>query len=988
MLILLLPMTLMSQSFHTISIDGNNDFNTTNEKFNTTRTALSAYVTWDKNFIYVAYSGTTPWGGPITDNTRIIHIYIDTDPQVVPTNGTGTVNGEAWRWAATLPFTANYHYAFKTVDNTETKRKYNGGGWGDATIGTQNYKNTVTGYWEVKIPRSDLGSPGQVNIVAYVEEDAATGSITGGLPAGLFTDTTTNGPITFASKYENFSFIDKMNPNNAFNLNNFGWSLRLKATDGTTFDTTAMAGMYVNATDGYDAGIDLPKVLPPPSNFIDVYFPHATWPSALGPNYERDFKLRADLSAQTSTWSFTVNSDISGNITLSAASFQDIPVAYGIKLKDLTTTTVTDLRTSTYSYNNTAVEGTRGFELTIGVTLSNPTITVTPTSLDFGTVKTSSFKTLGVLIKNTGDQTLNISDMVVVGSGHYTFEGTGTTATLAKNDTITKFVKFAPLTAGIHTGTFTITSNDPVNGRLVVNLTGTGQSLSPNITLFGDSLSFGSVVVVSGSGFSYAGSTTFSVLINDSTGVTVAFNPLAVGYFSGTLTITSNDPDTPSKTLKVSGTGTTSTNSKEFLAGWNLMSIPLTPTSNLASDVIGDNIASYILYKYSGGVYASSLTIDPAYGYWLGIETGALVDVVGTPIVTDQTKTLSGGWNLIASPFSVGSPKANLRILQGANTYTIDQAVTAGLVQIGIYKYNNTATPGYAAVTTLDAWNGHWFFTLASDLSVKYLYTVTLDKNEKKDTPQFDVTPSNWFVDVASELNGIKDNFLVFGTNEAATDGFDNVFDNVKPPISPAANAIESYFYQTGWTNFATKFASNIQAPLINNVNKTWSFKVYTKSAGLFKISWLDIINQIPQEIRDNYRFVLRGPGIANGINMFTQTSYEFSVTAGGTYSFVINSTPTGVEDELLNLNFSLAQNYPNPFNPSTMINYSIKETGLVTLKIYDVLGNEVASLVNDVKQAGQYEVKFEASNLPSGTYFYKLVQGKNSEIKKLLLLK
>ena len=91
--------------------------------------------------------------------------------------------------------------------------------------------------------------------------------------------------------------------------------------------------------------------------------------------------------------------------------------------------------------------------------------------------------------------------------------------------------------------------------------------------------------------------------------------------------------------------------------------------------------------------------------------------------------------------------------------------------------------------------------------------------------------------------------------------------------------------------------------------------------------------------------------------------------------------------------NFELAQNYPNPFNPSTIIKYQIPfvETHRnvsVQLKIYDVLGNEVATLVNEEKPAGNYEVKFDANNLSSGVYFYKLSTSSFVKVKKMLLLK
>ena len=85
---------------------------------------------------------------------------------------------------------------------------------------------------------------------------------------------------------------------------------------------------------------------------------------------------------------------------------------------------------------------------------------------------------------------------------------------------------------------------------------------------------------------------------------------------------------------------------------------------------------------------------------------------------------------------------------------------------------------------------------------------------------------------------------------------------------------------------------------------------------------------------------------------------------------------------------YQLSQNYPNPFNPSTKINFTIPVNGQVSLKVYDILGKEVMSLVNDVITAGRHEVTFNGSNLNSGTYFYRLQSGNFVETKKMLLVK
>ena len=114
-----------------------------------------------------------------------------------------------------------------------------------------------------------------------------------------------------------------------------------------------------------------------------------------------------------------------------------------------------------------------------------------------------------------------------------------------------------------------------------------------------------------------------------------------------------------------------------------------------------------------------------------------------------------------------------------------------------------------------------------------------------------------------------------------------------------------------------------------------------------------------------------------------------------GTYSSNVWRSPlsemiTSVEGSSIGLpiGFAISQNYPNPFNPSTMISYSIPRNSFVHLKVFDILGNDVAELVNEQKPAGSYEVKFDAASLPSGVYFYQLTAGEFIQTKKMILLK
>lgn len=105
-------------------------------------------------------------------------------------------------------------------------------------------------------------------------------------------------------------------------------------------------------------------------------------------------------------------------------------------------------------------------------------------------------------------------------------------------------------------------------------------------------------------------------------------------------------------------------------------------------------------------------------------------------------------------------------------------------------------------------------------------------------------------------------------------------------------------------------------------------------------------------------------------------------------YVEILIGETVSVNNESIPTSFVLEQNYPNPFNPETFINFHLPITSNVQLKVYDILGNEIATLVNEIKQPGFYNVKFNAEKLPSGVYIYKLQAGKYLAIKKMMLIK
>ena len=127
-----------------------------------------------------------------------------------------------------------------------------------------------------------------------------------------------------------------------------------------------------------------------------------------------------------------------------------------------------------------------------------------------------------------------------------------------------------------------------------------------------------------------------------------------------------------------------------------------------------------------------------------------------------------------------------------------------------------------------------------------------------------------------------------------------------------------------------------------------------------------------------NYSFSDRN--LSNGNYSYKLKQIDFDGTYK--YSNVVNADVTNPVE------FNLSQNYPNPFNPSTVITYTIPQAGMVTLKVYNTLGEEIAVLVNGMVEPGIHNVNFDASGLNSGMYFYRLESGNFVQVKKMTLLK
>jgi len=249
------------------------------------------------------------------------------------------------------------------------------------------------------------------------------------------------------------------------------------------------------------------------------------------------------------------------------------------------------------------------------------------------------------------------------------------------------------------------------------------------------------------------------------------------------------------------------------------------------------------------------------------------------------------------------------------------------------------------------------------------------------------------------------------------------VVDVYKPEWAPnyiCALTDSLYLVCCSYTHYIMKYSENSFSVIkkLDNLNSYNIFEINNESyvnlyTHIAKIKYDGINNNILVDtvwtVDQNTRFVIDEQGkYFVQLTKDTLYTYDFitKILLNKTFLKGINHTSTlfvsppfayiqsiesttGITDRSSTpTKFDLLQNYPNPFNPTTSINYSIPEAALVVIKIYDALGREVTTLVNEYKPAGNYKVEFNASKLVSGIYFYRMESGLYTQTKKLLLLK
>lgn len=183
-------------------------------------------------------------------------------------------------------------------------------------------------------------------------------------------------------------------------------------------------------------------------------------------------------------------------------------------------------------------------------------------------------------------------------------------------------------------------------------------------------------------------------------------------------------------------------------------------------------------------------------------------------------------------------------------------------------------------------------------------------------------------------------------------------------------------------------------ARIVNNLPAAWQTQMCYDLCYAPFIDTISLPGDPPYNIAPNHTdtlfyidFTCDGEGLGTAVVRMYNTD-DPSQFVQDTFRVQVGSVGVNIISSIAET-YSLSQNYPNPFNPATNINFSIAKSGNVNLKVYDILGNEVANLLNNEKlSSGKYNVNFNASNLSSGIYYYSLRTDNFTDTKKMLLVK
>jgi|GEM_PF-1971159 len=429
--------------------------------------------------------------------------------------------------------------------------------------------------------------------------------------------------------------------------------------------------------------------------------------------------------------------------------------------------------------------------------------------------------------------------------------------------------------------------------------------------------------------------------------------------------------------------------SNSVQTGWTLWGVPLAPYVSSIADNLGDDFSGgWWTFDYLNGGYTINSSLIAGEGYWLATDADATLDVKGQPATSATTLNLTEGWELITNPLVTDVNKDSLLVTKDNSTVSFSDAVSNSWITSVFYHYN-PSLGGYEMCDILEPWKGYWFGVVDSGISVTFpIHSNASQQAISNQLAKSTVSDSGWTAQIEINAGSVQD-MALFGVDKNATDDYDTFFDTPKPPIPPSNDYVYMSFKHSNWQPiFGEDYMTDIKSPLGVTEIKEWTAQLITTVEDEpMTISWT--LENFPEDI--DLALDL-GAGL---INLKEQDNIEIPYSSEAiSCIFKAGKSLLSIFDEnVIPTEFSLLQNYPNPFNPTTTICYGLHATEMVFLKIYDINGRIVASLINEKQQAGWYSIQWNGltesgNSLSTGLYFYRIQAGNFSEAKKMLFIK
>ncbi|MDI6767888.1 MAG: T9SS type A sorting domain-containing protein, partial [Bacteroidota bacterium] len=379
---------------------------------------------------------------------------------------------------------------------------------------------------------------------------------------------------------------------------------------------------------------------------------------------------------------------------------------------------------------------------------------------------------------------------------------------------------------------------------------------------------------------------------------------------------------------------------------WNMVSVPLWVSDYSRAALYPT--ASSQAFQYSAG-YIVSDTLRFGKGYWIKYPVKTPVEFIGTAVSEDTIDVLSR-WNII-----------------GTLSYPVLIENVVGVPPVTLTPmFYGYSIDGYYSEDTLKPGKAYWVKANTAGKVVMRVGTL-LNKqqslvNASSKTQQNPKSLLKGFGKIIIQDQKGRERTLYFSSQPTEL----NLSDYEMPPIPPGVS-------------FDVRFKSQRFVEIAKSDDaESQKFPIRIQgAAGTISINW-----------------EVNGDHAALEITKQSGEKVQYELSNGGSIdlkqdeikqiSLILKSTrPTEVPKE-----FALYQNYPNPFNPMTKIKYDLPKESKVTLKVYNLLGQEVVTLVNEIQDAGFKSVEWNANNIPSGIYFYKFTAGQFTDVKKVLLVR